>query len=188
MSILSNKDCFYIRRCFASDRILLLVICVMVMIFQTASGQETSERYLIHNDGTATDLLTGLQWSRCPYGSLYLADTNSCDLNYPKLTWNNLLNKVAIDTTAGYSDWRVPNKNEFLSIVDMMNPTSPISNFSAGIDNNVFPLGNIQVEFWTSTPKYGVSNLAYSIRPGHFIRYSSMGQTLGTFMVRGGVE
>lgn len=121
----------------------------MVMIFQTVSGQETSERYLIYNDGTATDLLTCLSWSRGPDGSLYLADTNSCDPNYPKLTWNYLLNKVAIDNTAGYSDWRVPNKNEFLSIVDMMNPTSPISILSAGMDNNVFPLENIQVEFWT---------------------------------------
>jgi len=53
------------------------------------------------------------------------------------------------------------------------------------MDKNSVPTVSIRTMLWTSTPKYQSSNTVYTILPGHYVRYSTMGQVLSNYMVRG---
>ena len=61
-----------------------------------------------------------------------------------ELNWKAALAYCANLNYAGYTDWRLPNKNEFLSLVDYEKTTKPIS---------MFP-GDEGDYFWTSTFGY----------------------------------
>ncbi len=95
-----------------------------------------------NNDGTISDLATGLMWQK----------SDSCSGK----SWQKALNYAENLELAGYSDWRLPNAKELQSIVDYSR--SPQTTNSAAIDpifnvslikdpdgNNEFPY------FWTGT-------------------------------------
>jgi hypothetical protein len=97
-------------------------------------------RFTDNGDGTVTDNLTGLIW---------LKDANCAGAP----TWQNALNWVATfnggspactDYTAGtFTDWRLPNIKDVLSLVDygQSNPVLPSPN----------PFVNVQVAYWSSS-------------------------------------
>lgn len=93
--------------------------------------------------GTVTDTVTSLTWDRCAYGQ---TGTN-CSIGSEMLqTWHVAL---AAATAAngnggykGYSDWRLPNKNELESLVDL-------SRMSPAIDP-AFP-NTPRAAFWSGT-------------------------------------
>lgn len=69
-----------------------------------------SKSHLIDNEnGTITDLGTGLMWSRKDS----YADLNKC------LTWPDSVKYVENLNTAGYVDWRIPTIKELASIYDI---------------------------------------------------------------------
>jgi len=109
-----------------------------------------SPRFTDNTDGTVTDNLTGLIWLQ----DAFCADTG------PKTWAFALLNIIALnfsgnmdgvscgDTSNGGShqtDWRLPNKREFLSLIDFGedNPALEVNH----------PFTNVQVDipYWTST-------------------------------------
>jgi hypothetical protein len=70
-----------------------------------------SPRFADHGDGTVTDHLTGLMW------------TKDADLADEPKTWQEALNYVAGMNTGtnpnfGYNDWRLPNIKELRSLID----------------------------------------------------------------------
>ncbi len=106
--------------------------------------------FTINADGTATDAVTGLVWDRC-----YLGQSAAyCDAITPTLyTWQAALQKVAaLNAQAGgykgYTDWRLPNKNELESLVKLDAAQAPY------IDTPAFdgtqPSGSASA-FWSST-------------------------------------
>lgn len=87
------------------------------------------QHFVVHADGSATDLLTGLTWQRAAY-----PDT---------LSWEDALNYADTLTLAGQDDWRLPNIKELHSI----NNESIIE---PSIENDVF--GNTgSRKYWSST-------------------------------------
>lgn len=90
------------------------------------------ERFLVRPDGTALDQRTGLSWQRCPLGTVlddggtpHSLEDDRCvaTSGAPQtLTWNQALAAAArLDDGAGFAghrDWRVPGRNELLSIVE----------------------------------------------------------------------
>ena len=84
-------------------------------------------RFIDNGDGTVTDNLTGLMWLKDISGlgsDTWSADlVKVSDLNTAPENFRGLL-----DYTANYNDWRMPNKNEIMSIVDysahLPNPVS----------------------------------------------------------------
>lgn len=60
--------------------------------------------FVDNGDGTVTDKNTGLMWSQNDNGE--------------ELTWKEALSYAENATTAGYSDWRLPNIKELQSIAD----------------------------------------------------------------------
>ena len=118
-------------------------------------------RFTINDDDTVTDNLTGLIWLR---------DGNCMMSNYPEfdndesagdgsVTWLHALEFIAkindgtySDCGAGYTDWRLPNIREILSLIhygvyDPAVPnTSGIGKWSAGD-----PFTGLLYQYWTST-------------------------------------
>ena len=83
------------------------------------SGDElvpaTSSDFTTSSDGkTVTDRRTGLMWQK-EYAT--------------GKTWQHALKYCEDSTYAGYSDWRLPNKNELASLLDPGKSSAPYSNF-----------------------------------------------------------
>lgn len=85
--------------------------------------------FINNNDGTVTDLLTGLMWKQVP-----LIDS---------VTWEQALIDAEGLSFAGYADWRLPDIKELQSINDegLINPSINISSFTG------IKIGN----YWSST-------------------------------------
>lgn len=93
-----------------------------------ALRQTSNARYVINGDGTVTDQVTQLMWQRCRHGrsgadcttstvtdnrAALIATSGSVDFG-----WRETLRAAASSTVGGFSDWRVPNFNELVSLVD----------------------------------------------------------------------
>jgi hypothetical protein len=98
--------------------------------------------FVENGNGTVTDRATGLMWTRADSGK--------------GMTWEEALKIAETASTAGHTDWRLPNAKELQSIVDYSR--SPDTTDSAAIDS-VFSCTEIQNEagqkdwgyYWTST-------------------------------------
>lgn len=77
-------------------------------------------RYQDNDDGTVTDVKTGLQWMRCSLGQKW--NGANCIDESKTYTWNESLQiaKKLINHRggyAGYRDWRLPTKDELVTLV-----------------------------------------------------------------------
>jgi len=95
-----------------------------------------SPRFMDHGNGTITDTLTGLMW------------TKNANLAGGTKTWQGALDYVkSINSGAGlggYHDWRLPNRKELFSLIDHSKwyPALPASH----------PFQNVQsYYYWSST-------------------------------------
>jgi len=69
----------------------------------------------VAGEEVVTDLATGLMWKRCSEGQSGVAcGTGSAS----GLTWSAALTEANNATHAGFSDWRLPNAQELLSLVE----------------------------------------------------------------------
>jgi len=118
-----------------------------------AGAVSTQQRFVDNDDGTITDMLTGLIW---------LEQLNCVGTHYPELsssgdgavTWQQAFNFVSglndgtySCGTSAYRDWRVPHLRELLSLVDYSQVAGPSFPFPAGPPFVVTGLENV----WTST-------------------------------------
>jgi len=85
--------------------------------------------FLDNSDGTITDLKTGLMWQKEPLGPY---------------KWDEALSITATLQLAGYSNWRLPDRNELLSLVDFSTANPAIA--------TTFPPPYPE-SFWTSTSR-----------------------------------
>lgn len=133
--------------------------------------------FAIHDNGTVTHQVTGLMWMRCSLGQKW--DGQSCNGEAASLSWENALQASTRSAFAGYSDWRLPNKNELETIVEE-------SCHSPAINERVFP-ATPSAYFWTSSPYAGLANGAWSIDFGYgSVNASVKSGNLNVRLVRGG--
>jgi len=88
--------------------------------------------FVDHGDGTITHTKTGLMWMKCTIGLSGLSCGTGTQTSY---TWTNALAAVKtfnITGFAGYSDWRMPNIKELMSIVEQQC-------VGPAINQNIFP-------------------------------------------------
>jgi len=105
------------------------------------ANDTSDDRYTVI-DGTVTDGVTGLMWKQCPEG----LEGSDCSVGAAGLLiWGGSMKRARDSDFAGYTDWRLPNMKELLSIV-AFDQSSP------AINTTVFP-GTTEI-FWSSTPKY----------------------------------
>ena len=103
-----------------------------------------------HQDGTVTHQRTCLRWQRCAVGQTW---TGSTCLE-PIETYNYFHAQSLTSSFAGFSDWRVPNLNELLSIVEY-------GAYNPAINQTVFPNGYSW--FWSSSPYANFSSYAWVV-------------------------
>jgi hypothetical protein len=108
-------------------------------------------RYRDVGDGTVVDSKTGLMWKKCVQGSSDAACASGTPLNFfsaVDVVQNlSLTNEGTSVLNLGYSDWRIPSRNELASLVKR---SCIISNTRAAIVNTVFPATD-RLSFVSST-------------------------------------
>jgi hypothetical protein len=99
-------------------------------------------RFVDHGDGTVTDSLTGLEWTK--------------DVSPVGGTWHGVLYNVKTLATGGHSDWRPPNRRELRSLADYArnNPALPQGHPFTNLVSN-------DSDYWSST-SYAGSSQAYA--------------------------
>ena len=108
--------------------------------------REAALRYTDNGDGTITDDNTKLMWKKCSEGlSGDMCDTGSAT----SMVWDSTGGSPdALSTCynldyAGYTDWRLPNLKELVSIVNY-------GNVGPAIDITAFP-NTVSDSYWSST-------------------------------------
>lgn len=79
-----------------------------------AREQALAARFVLHEDGTATDTETGLTWMRCSLGQTWTGET--CAGEASKLSWSQALKAAEAASFAGTSDWRLPSREELYAL------------------------------------------------------------------------
>ncbi|ETR65915.1 MAG: hypothetical protein OMM_13527, partial [Candidatus Magnetoglobus multicellularis str. Araruama] len=100
----------------------------------------TENHLVINNDGTVTDINSGLMWQ---------------EEKTPDMSWELALSYCQDLSLAGYSDWRLPGKGTLESITDL-------ALSEPAINTHVF-LDNSSGFFWTSTTFAHLPDIAWNI-------------------------
>jgi hypothetical protein len=100
-------------------------------------------RFLDNSDGTVTDKLTGLIWTK---------NANPAG-NY--MAWLEALEYVKTLNTGGHTDWRLPNINELQSLIEYSQ-----SNFALP---QGYPFTNVQPIYWSSTSSAEFTSDAWTV-------------------------
>ena len=134
----------------------ILIISIGLSIILWASFSRSSS-------GIVTDNLTKLQWQD---------DYSDNGGTIKSATWQNDINYCEGLSLGGYSDWRLPNINELLSIVDYtkLNPsinstfinTSPLDYYWSSTNNTYYA--------WIVYFTYGSSRSSYNKYNSFYVR------------------
>ena len=111
-----------------------------------------SPRFDVPGDGTVIDNLTGLTWTR----DANVPGPSPCTPATVK-TWQDALNYVAClnsHSYLGYTDWRLPNRKQLLSLIDRSQSEPPLL--------SGHPFHNVQLNcYWSSTSGEYAPSLAW---------------------------
>ena len=133
--------------------------------------------FALNKEGTATHLVTGLEWMRCSLGQNW--NGQDCSGQPATFTWEGALRAANHQAFAGHSDWRLPNKNELETILEE-------SCQAPAINARVFP-ATPPAYFWTSSPYHGLASGAWSIDFAYgLVNASVKSGNLNVRLVRGG--
>ena len=142
----------------------MITLIGAAILIGAVAGRAASARFSRHtevaDEPSVTDGYTRLIWQGCPAG-LSGSDCETGALR--QMTWAEALSYCEALPWADTADWRLPNKNELISITDTRR-TSP------AVDTNAFPGTPSDRSFWTGTSFAGQSAASYA-----WIVYSGAG-------------
>ncbi len=127
------------------------------------AGTVPASRFVDNNDGTITDSVTGLMWQKGSSPDIVL--------------WEWALEDVEDMTLAGYTDWRLPNRNELLTLIDdTQHRPAVYPPFRADTRSSYY---------WTSSTGSGLPRYAWAIdKTNGIIERNSKTTTGGASWVR----
>ena len=111
----------------------------------------------IGSDSVVLDNCTNLMWTKCPYG----ASGSDCSVNEwgTMTTWKAALQTCATLNYGGYTDWRLPNVKELLSLLDFTYD----SNLGVALINAIAFPNSTPGNVWSATTPFAVPGRAYSV-------------------------
>lgn len=153
-------------------------LAAQVCTYTSIAATAPASRFADNRDGTVTDRASGLQWKRCSEGQTWSGGT--CTGTAGGFTWQAALQRADAATDAGRSDWRLPNLQELLSIVEE-------ACYAPAIDLAVFPGAISATEAWSSSPLAYWADYAWHVDfyNGHDF-YSLKNYDGQVLLVRGG--
>ncbi len=130
--------------------VMLLCFCIPTIVSadcnERVANTTPTNRFVLKDDGTTTDTLTGLMWMRCSIGQTW--DSGNCVGSPLMLNWEQALLMGQTTHFASASDWRLPYVSELKSILEA-------SCYLPSINSTVFP--NTENDaYWTSSAAKGV--------------------------------
>lgn len=142
-----------------------------------------AQRFNNHGDGTVTDNLTGLTWTR----DARTPGPSQCNPGGNK-TWSSALSHVACLNSyvyLGSATWRMPNINEIRSLVDV---TRSYPSLTSGHPfTNVNVMASSSNHFWSSTTLSGSPGYAFDIyMENGTLDYTNKDDALPVWPVRDG--
>jgi len=108
--------------------------------FYQAGAPLSGPRFKDNNDGTISDLVTGLMWQQAANANL--------------VSWSDVIIYCEGLSLAGFNDWRVPNVNELSTLINFSR-TNPA--LTPGFFQGLFYV------FWTSTTYKGIPSMAWYV-------------------------
>lgn len=107
------------------------------------------QRFIDNGDGTIIDTVTGLMW---------IKDPTQAGLGSPMYWYDAIIACENLDF-AGHNDWRLPNINELMSIVDH-------SRYNPAFDTFYFtPFPDTWTPYWSSTTNASWMDGAWALYP-----------------------
>lgn len=133
--------------------VAIILFSTTAMAAQVCKGSTTTtadDQFDVGDDSLpyVNHLTTGLTWSRCLLGQTWNAETKSCDGKAVRLSWQNALNSAVTYELGSFTDWRLPNIKELVSLVERecVDPAINMTIFPNSISNGV----------WSSTPMVAI--------------------------------
>ena len=143
-------------------KLLALAIFTLLPIIVSAQTCERNgipttptSRFTVNNNGTVSDTKTGLMWKKCSEGQ---SGSDCRSGSATKYGWEQALRHAqTVNNNGGfasYSDWRVPNLKELLSIVEeqCVEPS---------INLTIFPNVQSRAMYWSSLTHPGMPSEAW---------------------------
>lgn len=123
-----------------------------------------------------SDAATGLMWKQCAEG---LSGAGCTTGSVEAFAWQQALQRGPDAVFAGFSDWRLPNKNELAPLVEQRC-------YDPAIDLSWFP-NTLSTSFWSSSPYVTHPLNAWFVyfNSGH-VSFAYKGYALPVRLVRGG--
>ena len=141
MRILCFILCFFTVSVSAQD-------CVRTMLATTPDSS-----FVDNEDGTVTDVVTGLMWMQCSVGQTWV--DGACTGDASELNWQEALVFAHGYQFANKTGWRVPNIKELATITER-SCVRPASN------ETLFP-NSRNDDYWTSSPSVTDTDRAWVI-------------------------
>ena len=144
----------------------------------------TALRFSGNGNGTISDNLTGLIW---PQNANPAMDAQIARSSDGSVLWPDALGFItSINSTEylGFSDWRLPNRNELLSLVNYAETTP-------GVHLNKAGASDIQEKYWSSGTSAASSSNAWNVNmSGKVVEQNKYDLRFGSYVwpVRGGIE
>lgn len=110
-------------------------------------------RFVDNRDGTVTDNCTNLMWQK---NTADINEDSNIDYENDPLVWQEALQYCNNIELAGYTDWRLPNIQELLSLIDYRNSYPAIHSLFRSEDSR----------YWSSTTHNLFSSAAWFVSFG----------------------
>ncbi|NTS76495.1 DUF1566 domain-containing protein [Catenovulum sp. SM1970] len=109
-----------------------------------SASTPTSQYTIDSENGIATDEKTGLSWHMCTLGMAWDKANNTCTGTAQAYTWSEALIAAQDSEYANFSNWRLPNIKELMSIIERQ-CEAPALNAEVFVDS-------LSEKYWSSTP------------------------------------